>query len=246
MSEFNSIEDVLNYREDILVIDLSKYYAFAKDDIEGFFKERPKGLYVPGITKPFFVEGKVYYNGDDVKNASPRHPDRPDIVFQDRVDMSLLKPVTDLKVIRNSRVTWYDEKLQVVATKADMMRLCKIMTDEAPRSINTTIVVSIIDRHMVRLCHKHHGSMYHRALDDALDPKYRSEMAVDIILRSFGELLDTVDEFIGRNTWSMYSLDVRGTSLYISKGIDWRIYDWYRMKFEAEERKSAVSRGEDF
>lgn len=48
-------------------------------------------------------------------------------------------------------------------------------------------------------------------------------------------LYDEVMDFIGNDDWNLYSYQLKGTSLIINKGVDWRVYEYYRMKFEKEE-----------
>lgn len=244
MDNFSSLTDVLNYREEIIPIDLPKYFSSAKEDIAEFLRPMPKGLYLPGNSKPMFVEGETYYDADEIRGSLPVPPTGK-TNFRENVNKDELTPVTDLEQIRKRRTTWLNSDLDLVVSRYDMVRLSRILTDKPSRAADSVLVASIIDAHMKKKCVKFNGSVYHKALFDALNPQHQSEVALYEIMKCFGELLDVVDEFIGRDAWCIYSLDLRGSSLFISKGIDWRIYEYYRMQFEKEDDERRVRFGDD-
>jgi hypothetical protein len=53
--------------------------------------------------------------------------------------------------------------------------------------------------------------------------------------RELNTLFDSIDLFIGEDTWSWYTPKLTNTTLIIKKGVDFRIYDWYRDRIPEDE-----------
>ena len=56
------------------------------------------------------------------------------------------------------------------------------------------------------------------------------ECTCDYFQKYFPHLIETLDRFIGRDSLAFYDFAQSGRYLTVSKGLDWRIIDWYRIK----------------
>lgn len=100
------------------------------------------------------------------------------------------------------------------------------------------VVEKCIDDYLYRLCPHTRTTLNSYSLDRLIDPKVEGEARQSLVENLQIMLMSVIDEvsaFVGPDSWHFYFTERKGSSLVISKTVDFRIYDWYRIKWENEE-----------
>jgi len=101
-----------------------------------------------------------------------------------------------------------------------------------------SVVEKIIDDYLYRLCPHTHTTANNLDLDKLLRQDVKEEkreIAIGNLETDLIAVIDEVSSFVGPDSWHFYFTKRRGTAIVISKTVDFRIYDWYRMKWEREQ-----------
>jgi hypothetical protein len=100
------------------------------------------------------------------------------------------------------------------------------------------IVEKIIDDFLYGLCPHTKTTMNSYPLDKLLKPNLPEEKRERLINNLESMLVTVIDEisqFVGSDTWHFYFTKRKGSSIIINKTVDFRIFDWYRIKWAHEE-----------
>lgn len=227
MKDFENIVEVMAYRKEALVVDLLDFAIKLDDDeLQDSLIPAPEGIYTPGSTKPMFLADRVYYIGEPYLN---------NVV----IGANLLK-------IPNSEITGdiyqadgrgrkVDVKLVIKASA--FLKAKKYMTDHPTIPVpEINLAAAVAVGYIDTIC-PHSGitaSGLH--INDCIKREGTMLMERGVPEACFSEMLDKIMTFVGDDTWNLYAANVQNTNLIVSKGVDWRIYCYYRDRFEKQER----------
>lgn len=204
---------------DILVLNLLKYVGHIQEPYASKYLEPyEKGLYLRGHINPLLHENLAYY-----KDFKPIEDKITPIKFESLAEIMLCKNdvyTSSGDVVISAKDLFYNKKF--IETKPDIpVQLIKVAVSvilEYLNSLNKYTNVNSINFNLNRLVKQKHRDLI-------IKEYYQTELA---------ELLDIVCNFVGKDSWHIYFYKITGTTLILSKTIDYRIYDWYRLKNAAE------------
>ena len=202
----------------MMVVNLLDHVStWDKDPYLDCLVEPSSGIYLPSSVNPVLDDNGVYYPQSKYGQDQYR--------------------IKDLDSIFNLGESIVDKNGIVVFTWVNLKRFKKYIT-LTPQVPATAIKVAhvIVDDFLRGLCpytntprNKH--SLHQLTTNPDL-----------ILIEAYEELLDDlimeVSEFVGKDRYHIYFTKLKGTSLIIEKTIDFRVYDWYRMRGEIDEQDS--------
>lgn len=216
MSEIKSLNDLLDKTTQVIVIDLFDHAVSMEDKVQTMFIDPKPGLYLPGSVDPILESTKKYTYSNKFPNNIGK---------------------VDLNKLCTNAGDILDQTGKIVITEQNIARRLKYFTT-APTvpavAIKAASILTI--NYLTSLCQYTRSKNIHQSLEELVKPQFKTEFFKTEyeIQQSLFRLLDSVIEFVVEDTWHMYLTEVKGSTLIIEKGIDWRIYEWYRMKFEKE------------
>ena len=219
--EYKNAHDVLTCVHDVLVLNMLDYAIRLETELnirnhDDIFLPSPNGLYFTGNIEPFMVEGKVYYPRSQFGKTSAQ-----------------LKTIKDFKTCNDDIVNANNE---VVFRLIDKKLKAKYIKEEPTIPVNTIkACIAVVLNYVNNLCPvmKRKSTSYH--LEQLIKSSHHSLIHEYLFETILEDLLDTVMDFVDNDTWSMYFHKVKGTTLIIEKGADYRIYEWYLSKEHNDE-----------
>lgn len=249
MRDFKNIEEVMNYAQSTVVIDLLPHALGLEERFLNHLREHEKGLYLPGSFEPTYYESKQYFRRKDM---TPVSNGVPEIIAQEETSISkkaikgsffdatgaLPLPLSTLPKIVDDI---YDKDFNLVMSARDMSKFGRHLKPEpAIPSMAVRMAVGIVQTTVHNVC-RHSTPCFNAHRPERLvKPEFfqeeDSESVLDVFEDAFEKLLIQVHQFIGDDHWNFYTYRLRGPVLIIQKGIDWRIFRYYEDLFEKQEK----------
>lgn len=224
--EYVSLQDLIAHNKEAAIFDINKHVAqvIAKHpEYLQILRKSPEGIYIPGNIEPVvvFIHDYFYKDVDGINDRTKIQD------FKNNID----------EVLSSGRDI-VDRSGRVVITAQSARVLKKIRKREvSPRDMLMKVGIGIVLGYLNSLC-KYTSITYsdyrfdRLVKDEYLEVKYEQAMEA-----AFDPLLLEVRDFVGKDNYNFYFYKVKGTSLILEKSIDYRIYDWYRIKFEELEKQ---------
>lgn len=210
---------------DILVLNMLEHVGHILEPYASKYLEPyVSGLYLKGNINPLLVEGITYYK-DFVSDSQAK---------RDKLSFNGI-PFNSLAEIMQCNKDVYDSRGNIVITAKDLF-FNKRFIDIKP-SIPVQIIkvaIAVVLEYLNSLNKHTNVNSINYNLNRLVKSKHRDLIVKEYYQTEFINLIDKVAEFVGADSWHIYFYKINGTSLVISKTIDFRIYDWYRIKNEAE------------
>ena len=226
---YTCFSEVLNEVRDVYVDDLIRYTARVPVEKISYLKPEPRGVYVRGMLEPmidFDSPIKRYYTESQYR-ANRNQPN-----------------VLDFDTFVQSREPIVDERGVVICTIPAMIpsyfhRQC----DFNHSAVH--FVIAEIWQLLEGL--SPHTNVCTTIPRQQLDPRFwlRNDTPLDFKIGDSNllGLIDSVYNFVQRDYLSLYSLRLRNTTLYVEKGNDFRVIEYYRSIFEKIENERFEQHG---
>ena len=229
MSDFDNINDVLNHRVDTMVFDIITDALLLEDHFLDKLQDPEPGLYTPGELHPLFCANKQYYRGKD-------------ITFEDGATKKMTavsaKPITDLMTLKKDFDDIYDRSLSLVCSKKRLSSIAKFLTPKPTvPAVAMKLAIGAISKKLSQRTKNTVTAPGSYNLTTLIRPELLNQFDQDDELIAFPYLMDKVDRFIGNDTWNIYTVDVKGTLVIVTKGIDYRIFCYYENLFKQKEEE---------
>jgi hypothetical protein len=217
MHDPKCLSEVLEHNKEVLIIDLLDHVTCVEDHYLKALVEPTKGIYITGSIEPFIKETGPYFMRELF--PSPKgEVSYLDILStkSDILDSSGTQVISGKDLVLKRKFLSLKPSIPVVAMKA---------------------ALAVVDDYVTSVCRKANRNRTYN-LYNLVKPEFHSTIvAKDEFMHVFERLLDQVMKFIGDDTWNIYFIKVKGTSLIIEKSVDWRIYRYYEMTFKEQENK---------
>lgn len=214
MQDFNTLNEVLAYSKEALVVDLLDYAMALDEQYVDALIEPHKGIYLVGSLDPTFPHNHQYW-----------------VSHQPREESTAI-PWDKLLMMREDIV---DKEGQVIITRKDMMTKARFMRNEPSIPvIGVKMAIAISQHYMTSKCRHNRFNYYQYKVASLVKPEFEWMVHKDEFLHAFKKLLDKIDSFIKDDDSHIYFYKVRGTSMVIEKGVDYRILRYYEDKFARE------------
>ncbi len=182
---------------------------FAADAIECVFGEAllepPVGVYRAGKLEPVIRSGQTYYYKDGTTTV--------DVLNLNTVDKAL-----------------YDEQGQMVASAMFMRDKAKLMSNtpfypyRGLHMLRDLVDLRVQSHAAYR---KGNGRTDQDVILKHLKPGASINDDMLLVIRNCGrEILDQVQEFLGKRVWYLFFTQLHNDMLRVERGIDWRAYEW--------------------
>lgn len=218
MMDFKSLTDVLAHVEEVCVIDLLDHAVTMDEECQKALVPAPKGLYLVGAMDPILYEGTTYYAKADV------------VVTGDVYDFANSKPLTDFSRLIKKPDDVYDLSGKLIISKKQLAARARFLKMEPTLPImGMKMAMAIVKKYLSTLCR--HTSYIHdqTKIRDLIRPEMLDRYDSEEYMDSFTRLIDQLDGFIGNDYWNMYWFKMKGTSMVVLKGVDWRVYRYYQL-----------------
>lgn len=201
----------------ILVLDLQQYInTLESNDLLSMVVQTEIGYYLPGKNKPY-IEEDIYYPVEFYQSKDPRHAiTNLEDVLNTRIP---LIPLNNPKKIINPKLISKYRKEITTKPKINIKAL-GLVTAYAVRFLN-----------YITPANTWHTGVFPKP-SYYISEDYDTREVDDAIETALDSLYIQIREFAGSDIWNLYNITRKGTSLYIEKMIDYRIYDWYRINRE--------------
>lgn len=217
MHDFQDLNAVINYVKEAIVIDLMDHVmAIDEDPYLIALNEPPEGIYLAGSIEPIIEKGKMYY--PKALYPNPR------------------SKITDFSKIRDLKDDVVNADGEIVLRYKDYVTKPRFFkTEPTVPSVALRAAVSVVEQYLISAASHSKRSHPRYRLEYLVKPEFQNLVIEDKYILAFKNLLEKVKTFVGEDTWHMYFTKVKGTSLIIEKGIDFRIYRYYEDEFKALE-----------
>lgn len=218
MHDYRSERELLTKVSGVCVIDLMDKIPLM-DEFYQYMKPLEEGLYNKINNNLVFKADVKYFSLD-------RSGDK--------------KPLNTLADFRNCKETIVNEAnnfYQIFDVKSMAVRK-NLATKPTVDGRCLSIIEKCVDDYLYGLCPHTRTTMNGYPLDKQLKDGLtldNKESLVDNLQVMLCSVIDEVSEFVGHDTWHFYFTKRKGSALVISKTVDYRIFDWYRIKWQAEE-----------
>lgn len=220
--DYTSFDDVLSEVRDVCILDLARFTLRLPQSYEECLMSEPPGVYLYGALEPVlrFTPSEAYYSASQFRNIGAM----PDIVsFSTFIECK--EPVVNHlgKVIFHRPYFMRENFRPTCSHHYSAVHLCFIAVWDAMRALHratypTTNVnqlrlnpnIFVIPECLERF-------------DEANQP-------------GIAQLLEQVYGFIGRDVFSLYHLKFKNTTLYLEKGNDFRVVEYYRNIFDKGDK----------
>lgn len=216
MHEPKTLAEVLEQTKEVIVIDLLDHVTSIEEQYLNALVEPIEGIYVTGSIEPLFKPDQTYCMKELI-NAG---------------DLSIIP----YNKILSSKSDILDRNGNLVITARDLFLKKKFLnTKPSVPAVAIKAALAVVDDYVTSVCRKANRNRCYN-LYSLVKPEYHSSMvSKDEFMHVFERLLDQVMKFIGNDTWNIYFVKTKGTSLIIEKSVDWRVYRYYEDLFKAEE-----------
>lgn len=229
MSDFNSYADALTHRVDVLTLDVISDSLILEDYFLKKLVDAEEGLYVPGSLHPVFYRKRRYYRARDI-NFTPG-PGAKNFKIENA------KHIDDLNTLKKEFDDIYDDHMSLVIDRNKLSRVAKFLTNKpSVPVVPVRLAIGAISKKISQSSKNHVPTPVSFDPINLVRPEFLKDFDQDDECIAFPYLMDKVTNFIGDDMWNIYSVDVKGTAVVITKGLDWRILEYYRMKFEKENK----------
>lgn len=217
MQDFKSMTDVLLYVKGALVIDLMPHVMAVDEDpfLKALVKP-PEGLYLVGSIEPLVEKGKAYYPRSQFPTAA--------------------QPIQDLHTLSSLKDDIVNTNGDIVLTLRDLITKSKFIKKEPTVPVTALkAAVSVVEQYLTSVSRNSKRSHPRYRLEFLVKETYHDLIIDDEYMKVFKKLLNEVSDFVADDTFNMYYTKIKGTSLIIEKGIDFRIHCYYEDLFKSQE-----------
>lgn len=229
MSDFTNYTDALTHRVDALTLDVVSDSLMLEEPFLKKLVDAEEGLYIPGTLHPVFYKKKRYYRARDI--VFTPGPGAKSFKIENA------KSIEDLNTLKKDFDDIYDDTMTLVIDSNKLRRIAKFLSDKpSVPVVPVRLAIGAISKKISQYSRSHVTTPRNYDPTNLIRPEYLSEFDQDDEMVAFPYLMDKVTSFIADDLWNIYSVDVKGTAVVITKGLDWRILEYYRMKFEKENK----------
>lgn len=221
MIDFKSLTEVLSHVEQVLVIDLLDHAMSLSEECSKGLIAPAKGLYILGSLEPILLESEKYYYKTQIVTAGLKN---------EIYDFAASPAIKDLSKITKFADDVYDSTGRVVLTSKDIRSKGKFFrNDPGVPSVAIKMAIAMVQRYLGTLCrhtsHIHTNTRVEHLVKD--DHQYLIDN--DEYLIAFDNLITQINHFVANDQWNIYFYKIKGTSMVILKGVDWRVYRYYEL-----------------
>lgn len=205
----------LNKNNGVILIDLLPYAAALPEPFATECFENPQpGLYLKGELKPRLFAHIPYIQ----KGLSGEN-----------------EPVTDFNEALARGANIYQKNTGELALRLDNLqpkqyRNIFSLGPSVP-AMAVKAGISVLLNFLNSLCAHTSVNDIPYKLNRLLKEEYHYLIKEDKFTGFFSEPLEKLSDFVGRDSWNLYFYKITGTCIIIQKGSDFRIIDWYRLKY---------------
>lgn len=217
--EPRNLQDLVEYVEEVVVIDLLSHAMSLDEVLRDALNEPTEGLYLVGSIEPIMVTGNIYYPKSQYY--------KPEGVIND---------FNKVKTIKEEIV---NSKMETVLSVKDLATKSKFFRMEPTVPVMAMkAAIGIVEQYLTSVCRHSRRTHPTYRLEYLVKQENRSLVDNDEYARAFKKLLDQVMDFIKEDNWALYFTRVKGSSLVIEKGVDYRIFTYYENIFKTQEEKA--------
>ena len=208
--------DLLREIKDVLVIDLSQGNYLLSDSLRAKLYQPIKGIYLKGSIDPFLIdaEGCEYYVSKGYDGTLEKIP------FSDIMNSTSAICKVNGDVIINNKMG-RDKKRFFTTTPNEDAIVCKLIR---------AVCIGVVNEYCIKTTPKRDDY----DVGKFILPEYSHEL---VSSQTFDVELDhicrEIIDFIGSDNWSIYTYRTIGRTFILEKGIDYRVFDWHRIQYEA-------------
>lgn len=250
MSDFRSITEVLNHVEKMVIIDLIPHVLLLNErpNLLDALKPPTQGVYVVGSIEPIVRSDGWYFA--NVPGTIERLPIQVPINV---ANLSALK----------ADIT--DERGKMVLQAKDLITNARFFRDEPSVPVTALkAAIATVEQYLFAVS-RHNRRMHptyaleYLIKQEHIQPTFDVDMRgnetgqptiedvvrnptildTDEYMHAFEHLLDQVTDFVDGKHWNFYFTKVKGTSLILEQGIDYRIYKYYQAEFDKKAKEEA-------
>lgn len=216
MHDPKTLSEVLEQTKEVMVIDLLDHVTSIEEQYLNALVEPTEGIYVTGSIEPLFKPDQTYC-------------------------MKAITTPGDLTIIPYntilaSKYDVLDKNGNLVISAKDLFLKKKFLSNKpSVPAVAIKAALAVVDDYITSVCRKANRNRCYNLYSLVKHEYHSSMVSKDEFMHVFERLLDQVMKFIGNDTWNIYFVKIKGTSLIIEKSVDWRVYRYYEDLFKAEE-----------
>lgn len=214
---YTSFAEVLNEVRDVYVDDLVRYTTRLPVTSLQNLRPAPRGVYIKGMLEPiinFDDPSKRYFTESQFRKKK------------------MSESINSFDAFVSSKEIIVDERGKVICTIP-----CMLHSYFTP---NCDFNYSAINIAISEVWHMLHNVVRNTNICSTiptvnLDPLFWLNNGAESCPLDFSALTDRVYDFVGRDFMHAYSVRIKNTTLYVEKGNDFRVTEYYRRIFEEIE-----------
>lgn len=219
MPEFESLTECIEYNHSTLIIDLRNYISpCSQPEYMQLFKPVPKGIYLKGELSPVLDLTNPHY-------LRPRH--------HSTGSLEPLQLLTSLEQLKDQHASIVDEYGNVKLSRANLFAMKRSLVEDPGYGYQAVRAAAYFALTFLNNWCKHSRITPPYSFHDIFKEE-ALHMLADESLDVFKQLKFAISSFVGEDDLFLYYYKLKGTTLYIQKNVDFRVYDYYLRKFAHE------------
>lgn len=223
--DFKNLTELRTFTKTSLIIDLAEHCSILVDEpIFDSLGPVPEGLYIPGVVDPIFtLECPKYFASDYYKLIHG--------------DLSVT-PLESLDKVLATKEDIVDSNGQIALAVNKLARMRRYMRDTPTTPINIIKLATYLSvRCMEDMGVRSITEIYPLDTNSLVENFNYKIYSSPEISPKFFKIYALIEDFIDEDLWCMYKVSLRDKTLFIDKGVDLRIYEWYEDRFLEEEKE---------
>ncbi len=221
---YRSITDLYNEVLSFTIIDLLPHVSTLSQDLMSALVDTSTGLYLPGSIEPMFENQTSYLLINSLGRPTGQVV-TTDQIRQDIEGKINLPPGNFI----NDEKKQFVKRMLYEKFKHKLSYKTNVPIKGCEAAIAT--VVSTLNS----LCKFTNVAHRRYQLETLIKPSRHKLIELEEYENAFHDLYVEVMKFVGLDTWSYYYYHIKGTSLVIEKGLDFRIVEWHKQQIEDHE-----------
>lgn len=199
--------------EETLILDTYPYIDFIDDVYKDIFAPPKEGLYLPSGVEPLFYPDRHYTDSKGKWIPYLEILEYNGKIYEDGVEKSRKLILSKTK----KSVLTYEPTLPVNQIKLAYATLQDYLD-------------GVVQPYRCK------DPKVRRSLYDIIKEEHHALIETGDIYSVFNDMIVKVDKFVGKDRWMLYTHELKSSTIVLYKGIDFRVYDWYRIQLERNAR----------
>lgn len=225
---YKSITELYLEVKEYKIIDLIPHAVSLKPELSKALIDPPVGLYMPGSIRPLF-RNHINYVLRSITDPKTLESTCSYISLKD-----IEKDIKETKLLQRGDITHDQEQFRINRMSYERIKRSLLPNPNLPVIACEAAIATVIS-YLNTLCPYTRVPIGRYHLSHLVKPDFTYLIEKEEYEAEFHDLYDEVLKFINDDHWCVYHYRIKGTTLIIEKGLDFRIIEWHKQQIKNSE-----------